>query len=250
MNKDIRAYNASQTGLEKRICQVLAKAIQAGLPEAESKIWHGAPVWFLDGNPVAGYSVRKNDVQLLFWSGMSFDEPGLVPIGNVKKFKAAGAQYTSVDQIDTAALTRWLKKSRDIQWDYKNIVKCKGVLLRLKRKQGLDSIDAYIAKMPEEVQVRLKKFRQIIRAVAPAIEETIAYRMPTFRLNGKNLVHFAAYEKHIGFYPTPSGIEAFKKQLSPYKHAKGSVQFPLDKTVPFNLVKAIVAFRVKEESVK
>ena len=132
MNKDIQAYNASQNVAEKRICGALAKEIYAGLPEAESKIWHGAPVWFLGGNPVVGYSVRKNDIQLLFWSGMSFNEPKLEPVGNIKKFKAAGVRYTSLDQIDAKAIRRWLKKSRNIQWDYKNIVKHKGKLLRMR----------------------------------------------------------------------------------------------------------------------
>jgi len=88
--------------------------------------------------------------------------------------------------------------------------------------------------------------RQTIRKGAPEAEETIAYQMPTFKLNGKNLVHFAAFKNHIGFYPTPSGIEAFNKELSPYKGAKGSVQFPIDKPIPFDLVEKIVIFRVKE----
>ena len=89
--------------------------------------------------------------------------------------------------------------------------------------------------------------RQTIRRAAPEAEEAIAYQMPTFRLNGKNLVHFAAFKNHIGFYPTPSGIEAFKKELSSYKGAKGSVQFPLNKPIPYDLVKKIVMFRVKEK---
>ena len=99
------------------------------MPEAENKIWHGHPVWFLDGNPVAGYSKLKDCVRLLFWSGQSFEESGLKPEG---KFKAAEARYTSKTQIDLTDLVRWLGKSRDIQWDYKNIVKRKGVLIRLK----------------------------------------------------------------------------------------------------------------------
>ncbi|MEN9413108.1 MAG: hypothetical protein RLZZ342_195 [Candidatus Parcubacteria bacterium] len=131
MNKEIRAYNTAQEGEEKKICNALAKEIETGLPKAESKVWHGAPVWFLDGNPVVGYSVRKKGVQLLFWSGMSFEEPELEPVGNVKKFKAAGVCYISRTQIDALAIRRWIKKSRAIQWDYKNIVKRKGTLIRL-----------------------------------------------------------------------------------------------------------------------
>lgn len=129
MHKEIQAYNDSKSGEEKVICELLAQEIDRGLPKAESKIWHGAPVWFLEGNPVAGYDVLKNNVRLLFWSGQSFDEPGLKPEGS---FKAAEARYTSKDQVDTADLARWLEKSQTIQWDYKNIVKRRGVLERLK----------------------------------------------------------------------------------------------------------------------
>jgi len=99
------------------------------LPEAQSKIWHAHPVWFLDGNPIVGYSKMKDSVRLLFWSGQSFDEGNLVNEGT---FKAAEARYTSVDQVNAENLVRWLKKSREIQWDYKNIVKRKGKLERLK----------------------------------------------------------------------------------------------------------------------
>ncbi len=129
MHKDIAAYNHKQGDLEEAICTQLAEAIDEELAEAESKIWHGSPVWFLDGNPVAGYSKLKNCVRLLFWSGQTFDEPGLSDEGN---FKAAEARYTDLDQINSKDLTRWLKKARDIQWDYKNIVKRRGELLRLK----------------------------------------------------------------------------------------------------------------------
>jgi uncharacterized protein YdhG (YjbR/CyaY superfamily) len=107
------------------------------------------------------------------------------------------------------------------------------------------NIDEYIAGFPTDVQRILREIRTIIRTAAPDAEEAIKYRMPTFVLNG-NLVHFAAFENHIGFYPTPSGIEAFKDELSAYHNAKGSVQFPLDKVVPFSLISKIVKFRVKE----
>lgn len=106
-------------------------------------------------------------------------------------------------------------------------------------------IDEYIASFPEDVHVILEKLRMTIREAAPEAEETISYQIPTFTLKG-NLVHFAAYKKHIGFYPSPSGIEKFKKELSAYEGAKGSVRFPLDKPVPFDLVSKIVEFRVKE----
>jgi len=130
MNDDIKAYNQKQADDRQAICELLAKEIYKGLPKAESKIWHGHPVWFLDGNPIAGYAPRKDgSINLLFWSGQSFDEPGLQKEGS---FKAAEARYTDVLQINTEDLSRWLKKSQDIQWDYKNIVKRRGVLERLK----------------------------------------------------------------------------------------------------------------------
>jgi hypothetical protein len=111
------------------MCNRLATEIDRCLPEAESKIWHAHPVWFLDGNPVAGYSKLKDSVRLLFWSGQTFDEDKLQNEGS---FKAAEIRYTSANQIKLKDLTRWLKKARDIQWDYKNIVKRKGKLVRLK----------------------------------------------------------------------------------------------------------------------
>lgn len=129
MHKDTQTYNNEQAVDRKSICEQLAAEIQKGLPEAENKVWHGSLVWFLDGNPVVGYAVRKNFVTLLFWSGQSFDEPGLLAEGT---FKAAEAHYTDVEQISSDNVQRWLDKARDIQWDYKNIVKHKGKLERLK----------------------------------------------------------------------------------------------------------------------
>lgn len=129
MNKDIQAYNRKLSTSDKAICSLLAKEIDRSLPEAESKIWHAHPVWFLEGNPVVGYHKLKDCVRLLFWSGASFKEKGLTKEGG---FKTAGARFTGVDQVDTEDLSRWLEKARDIQWDYKNIVRRKGVLKRLK----------------------------------------------------------------------------------------------------------------------
>ena len=108
------------------------------------------------------------------------------------------------------------------------------------------TIDAYIAMFPKKVQLMLQQMRLTIQTAAPFAVETISYQMPTFKLNGKNLVHFAAFQHHIGFYPIPSGIAAFQKELSVYKQGKGSVQFPLDKPIPYDLVKKIVMYRVKE----
>jgi hypothetical protein len=129
MNKVIKAYNSAQTAENKKICNTLADEISLHLPEAENKIWHAHPVWFLEGNPIVGYSKLKDSIRLLFWSGQSFDEEGLKNEGS---FKAAEARYTMVGDINKKDLKRWLKKGRDIQWDYKNIVKRKGVLERLK----------------------------------------------------------------------------------------------------------------------
>ena len=113
-------------------------------------------------------------------------------------------------------------------------------------REKFNTIDEYIATFPKDVQDILGKMRQIIRKAAPDAFEAISYQMPKFKLNGKNLVHFAAFKNHIGFYTIPSGIEAFKKELSQYKKGKGSVQFTLDKPIPYDLVRKIVEYRVKE----
>ncbi len=113
----------------------------------------------------------------------------------------------------------------------------------------ITTIDEYIKTFPKDTQVILEKMRRNIRKAAPQVEETISYRMPAFKLNGY-LVFFAAFKHHIGFYPTPSAIIKFKRELSPYKFAKGSIQFPLDKPIPFTLVKKIVVFRVSENLMK
>lgn len=129
MNREIQAYNDSLPAEDREICNVLSREISSHLPEAENKIWHRHPVWFLDGNPVVGYSKLIDSVRLLFWSGQSFEEEGLQNEGS---FKAADARYTSPEQINKTDLKRWLQKAKEIQWDYKNIVKRKGVLERLK----------------------------------------------------------------------------------------------------------------------
>jgi uncharacterized protein YdhG (YjbR/CyaY superfamily) len=116
-----------------------------------------------------------------------------------------------------------------------------------KSKMQLKTIDEYIATFPKEVQDVLEKIRSAIRESAPEAEEAISYGIPAFRLNGsRDSVYFAGWKNHIGFYPTPSGIEAFKKELAPFKQEKGSVQFPLDKPIPYDLVKKIVRYRVTE----
>ncbi len=129
MQAETAAYNAALAAEERAICDLLAREIDQHLPEAENKIWHAHPVWFLDGNPVVGYSKLKGGIRLLFWSGQSFAEEGLQKEGS---FKAAEARFTAPGQVDTTSLERWLAKARDIQWDYKNLVRRKGVLERLK----------------------------------------------------------------------------------------------------------------------
>jgi hypothetical protein len=129
MHADTTKYNRAQAPADRAICQLLATEIDRALPDAENKIWHAHPVWFLDGNPIVGYSKLKDSVRLLFWSGQSFTEKGLKKEGT---FKAAEARYTSVDQVDTGLLARWLAEARDVQWDYKNVVRRKGKLVRLK----------------------------------------------------------------------------------------------------------------------
>lgn len=129
VNAETAEYNQSQDEQDCQICDLLAAEISRHLPEAENRIWHGSPVWFLDGNPVVGYGKLKGCIRLLFWSGQSFEEDGLKGEG---KFKAAEARYTAASQVKKKDLTRWLGKARDIQWDYKNIVRRKGRLERLK----------------------------------------------------------------------------------------------------------------------
>lgn len=130
MNKDTRAYNDMQSADDKAICDLLAKIIGNNLPAAEDKLWHRHPVWFLDGNPIVGYSKLKAGIRLMFCSGASVDEEKSKPGSG--KFKDASILFKSVDQVNAGELKRWLEKSCVIQWDYKNIVKRRGGLERLK----------------------------------------------------------------------------------------------------------------------
>lgn len=130
MNSDIINYNQNLESEDEKIANILYEEICKHLPEAENKIWHTHPVWFLDGNPIAGYSKQKKGLRLMFWSGKSFDESQLNVEG--EKFQDASIFYNDWNEIDKEDLKRWLEKSKEIQWDYKNIVKRKGILERLK----------------------------------------------------------------------------------------------------------------------
>jgi hypothetical protein len=130
MNPDIKNFNLKLSETDKEICDLLATTIQQELTEAESKIWHAHPVWFLEGNPIVGYSKQKKGIRLMFWSGADFQEELLDVKGG--KFKDASVFYNNLNELDLSALVRCLKKSKEIQWDYKNLIKRKGVLERLK----------------------------------------------------------------------------------------------------------------------
>lgn len=129
MSPEIKTYNNTLDAADKAICNEMATIIDSQLKKATSKVWHGHPVWFLEDNPIVGYSKQKAGIRLMFWSGADFEEPGLNIVG--KKFKDASVFYNEVSEIKITALKRWLKKSREIQWDYKNIVKRKGKLDRI-----------------------------------------------------------------------------------------------------------------------
>ena len=130
MNPEIQNYNQQFSSDDREIVEKLAKIINENLPEAENKIWHSHPVWFLEGNPIVGYSKQKAGMRLMFWSGKSFEDEKLNILGG--KFQDASIFFNSVEEINENDLKKWLQKSREIQWDYKNIVKRKGQILRLK----------------------------------------------------------------------------------------------------------------------
>lgn len=130
MDPEVQKYNERQESEYKEVCDLLATEIDRNLPGAERKVWHGHPVWFLDGNPTVGYSKQKPGIRLMFWSGLDFEEPGLNVLG--KKFKDASVFFNHVSEVNTTDVCRWLQKAQEIQWDYKNLIKRKGRLERLK----------------------------------------------------------------------------------------------------------------------
>jgi uncharacterized protein YdhG (YjbR/CyaY superfamily) len=184
----------------------------------------------------------------MFWSGVDFAEEKLNVRG--EKFKEASIFYNNISDINIKDLKRWLLKSKEIQWDYKNIVKRKGVLEPLKGLESqnkskklspygpkkFSSIDDYHLTFPKDVQIILQKLRKQIKKTAPKAEELISYNMPAFKLHSVP-VYYAAYKEHIGFYPTPSPIKFFKEDLKKYKTSKGAIQFPLNEPLPMALIK-------------
>lgn len=130
MEKDIQAYHLQQTENDMALCNLLHQTIQTNLPMASGKVWHGHPVWFIDENPIVGYSKQKAGIKLMFWSGVSFDEHDLK--AGTGKFKDASTIFTNITEVNNTQLKAWLQKAERIQWDYKNVVKRKGVLLPLK----------------------------------------------------------------------------------------------------------------------
>ena len=129
MDPETLAYNQKQQPGHQEVCDLLAREIDRHLPEAQNKVWHAHPVWFLEGNPIVGYSKQKPGIRLMFWSGAGFDEPDLDVVG--KKFRDASIFYNEVAEVDPIALELWLRKTREIQWDYKNLARRKGRLQRL-----------------------------------------------------------------------------------------------------------------------
>lgn len=129
MKAEVKAFHEAQSAEEREICDLLYEEIRRAMPDAEYKIWHRHPVWFLDENPIVGYSKLKGCIRLFFWSGMGFEEDQLEP--GTGKFKDASIRYTNVDQVSKKDLARWLEKASRIQWDYKNIRKRKGKLKRI-----------------------------------------------------------------------------------------------------------------------
>ena len=181
MHADTRKYNAALEPADRKLCELLAKEIDRALPDAENEVWHSHPVWFLDGNPIVGYSRLKDGVRLLFWSGQSFAEKGLRKEGT---FKAAEARYTSGVEVDTEKLRRWLTEARAVQWDYKNIVRRRGRLERLKAPApGKKSPPAPPSPTPEEGTdwraQALARARALILEAVPGVVEDVKWRKPS-----------------------------------------------------------------------
>ena len=228
------------------ICIKLQNIIDTYLKSDESKTWHGHPVWFINGNPIVGYSLQKNGVRLMFWSGRSFNEPELA---GTSRFKDASIFYNDISEINETKIKAWLKKSETIQWDYKNVVKRKGELVQLygsaPEKPKPTDVNEYLNQFSGETKNRLDLMRKIITDTAPESIESLSYGLVGYKYNGKPLVYFGGFANHIGFYATPNSHEEFTKEFSKYKQGKGSVQFPHDQPLPVDLIKKVVQSRVQ-----
>lgn len=187
MHPDTRTYNEALPPAERKVCALLAKEIERALPDAENKVWHAHPVWFLDGNPVVGYSRLKDGVRLLFWSGQSFAQKGLRKEGS---FKAAETRYGSADEVDTERLRRWLAEARDVQWDYKNIVRRRGRLVRRKAAPNASKATpkggappAPLSPKPEPAgdwrERTLARVRALVLAAVPDAVEEVKWQKPS-----------------------------------------------------------------------
>jgi hypothetical protein len=210
VDPSIEKYNEKMTPADQKICDILAAVIDRGLPGSESKIWHAHPVWFLDGNPIVGYSRQKRGIRLMFWSGADFDEAGLNVVG--PKFKDASVFYNDASEIRKADLRRWLKKARVIQWDYKNIVRRKGRLERLKPDQesrnmkSTSSHDERIASMtfasvyPHYV-TKVERKGRTKAELHQVIEWLTGYSEKDLRRLIKDNVTFAQFFEHATLNP-------------------------------------------------
>lgn len=185
MHADTKKYNAALAPADRKTCELLAKEIDRALPDAENKVWHAHPVWFLDGNPIVGYSRLKDGVRLLFWSGQSFAQKGLRKEGS---FKAAEARYASAGEVDTEKLGRWLAEARGVQWDYKNIVRRKGRLVRLNVEAPASTSKKKASPAPRGVKAgkgsdwrekTLARVRALVLEAVPGVVEEVKWRKPS-----------------------------------------------------------------------
>ena len=206
MPSDIAQYNQSLTEKDQRICDLLAKQIDRILVGANSKIWHRQPVWFLNGNPIVGYSKLKNCIQLLFWSGQSFEETILVATG---KFKAAEIRYTEIENIDLPAIERCLQKSKTIQWDYKNIVKRKGKLEKLDIMERIQ-IQANIAADRDTVWDYYTNPKHIVHWNFASDDWCCPSAENDMRIGGRYKARMEAKDGSFGF-----DLEAIYSQIEP-----------------------------------
>ncbi|MCG3160274.1 MAG: hypothetical protein JMDDDDMK_01343 [Acidobacteria bacterium] len=242
----IVAYSQAQPLALRTICDFLRELIDAALPKATSKVWHGSPVWFIDDNPVVGYSATAKAVNLLFWNGQAFDEAGLKPVG---KHRAAQATFVAVAEIAPTVVRRWLKKARSDVFDsnafFKKLREGTENGMSAKKKPG--TVDEYIESLPTDTRKTLLALRAIIRKAVPGATELFNYDIPAYALvkGGKRdkQIMIAGYKAFVGFYPGSGVLEHFSEELADYKVGKASVQFPNDQPLPKKLIVEIIQFK-------